>query len=438
VTPRTSKGSALLSTIAFLCVVALVVVAVLAFAMNRPSGTKYAAMLPTVIGLYPGSDVRVLGVPVGRIDSVEPQGQLVKVSFEVNSSTKVPAGAMAAVVAPTVVADRYLQLAPVYTGGPVMAAGTVIPKERTASPAEFDDLLASAQKLSTSLGPQGVNSNGALSDALHTLAQNLNGNGKQINTTLDNTAQAINTLSASRDNLAGTVQNLASFSSNLKQNDGKVREFTHQFAQVSGYLADERQNLGDTLKELSETLGDVAKFVHDNRSEIRTNVDKLGEIVGTVNGERLALEQVLDTAGTGLDGLVNAYNASGGTLDTRPNLLGTLLCALYGQAGPLQPLLMTVFNAFLPGGLAGCGPAAPTTTAAAMKLPTQALNALSNPKLPMMLGLPNGSGAKLPAAAPPPAQQRNTSNQDSDNSDSDDSKKPSGPPSLGSLLGGGR
>jgi ABC-type transporter Mla subunit MlaD len=322
-----------------------------------------------------------------------------------------------------------------------MAPGTVIPKERTASPAEFDDLLASAQKLSTSLGPQGVNSNGALSDALHTLALNLNGNGKQLNTTLDNTAQAINTLSASRDNLAGTVQNLASFTTNLKQNDGKVREFTHQFAQVSDYLADERQNLGETLKQLSETLGDVAKFVHDNRSEIRSNVDKLGEIVGTVNGERLALEQVLDTAGPGLDGLVNGYNASSGTLDTRPDLVASLLCSVYNQlttapiVGPiLTPLLATtlapLLGAFLPGGFpAGCvtpppSPALPAGTAAAA----------SNLKLPTMPGLTAG---KLPAAAPPGVAER--SSQSSDDSDSGgDSDTPSGPPSLGNLLGGGR
>lgn len=440
-TPRTSRGSAWFSTIAFLCVVALVVVAALAFVMNRPSGTKYSAMLSTVIGLYPGSDVRVLGVPVGRIDSVEPRGQLVKVNFEVNSRTKVPAGAMAAVVAPTVVADRYLQLTPVYTGGPTMAPGTVIPKERTASPAEFDDLLASAQKLSTSLGPQGVNSNGALSDALHTLALNLNGNGKQLNTTLDNTAQAINTLSASRDSLAGTVQNLASFTTNLKQNDGKVREFTHQFAQVSDYLADERQNLGETLKQLSETLGDVAKFVHDNRSEIRSNVDKLGEIVGTVNGERLALEQVLDTAGPGLDGLVNGYNASSGTLDTRPDLLASLLCSVYNQlttaplVGPiLSPLLATtlapLLAAFLPGGFPGGCVTPPPSPA----LPSGTAAAASNLKLPTMPGLTAG---KLPAAAPPGVAKQ--SSQSSNNSDSGgDTDTPSGPPSLGNLLGGGR
>jgi virulence factor Mce-like protein len=426
-------------------VVALVVVAALAFALNRPSANKYSAMLDTVTGLYPGADVRVLGVPVGRIDSVEPQGQVVRVNFEVDRDIKVPAAALAAVVAPTVVADRYLQLAPPYGGGPTLAPGTVIPKERTASPAEFDDLLASAEKLSNSLGPQGVNSTGALSDALHTFAQNLNGNGAQINTTLDNTAQAINTLAASRDNLAGTVRNLQSFTSNLKDDDGKVRDFTHQFAQVSDYLADERSNLGETLKKLSETLGDLAKFVHDNRDGIHSNVDKLADIVGTVNDERLALEQVLDTAGPGLDGLVNAYNASGGTLDTRPNLLSSLLCGLYAQlaaaappGSPLYPVVQALgqgLNGLIPGGLGGCLNAA----AAPMQLSTQALSKVSSiPNLPALFGASKG-GAGLPAAAPPAGAP--PAGGQSEASDSQDAKAPpkhGGPPSLGSLLGGGR
>lgn len=435
-TPRTPQGRAWLSSIAFLCVVALVVVAALAFALNRPSANKYSAMLDTVIGVYPGADVRVLGVPVGKIDSVEPQGRLVRVNFEVDRNIKVPAQALAAVVAPTVVADRYLQLAPPYDGGPTLAPGTVIPRERTASPAEFDDLLASAQKLSTSLGPQGVNSTGALSDALHTLAQNLNGNGAQINTTLDNTAQAINTLSASRDNLAGTVSNLQSFTTNLKGDDGRVRDFTHQFAQVSDYLADERSNLGETLKKLSETLGELAKFVHDNRDEIHSNVDKLADIVGTVNDERLALEQVLDTAPTGLDGLVNAYNGSSGTLDTRANLLGSLLCGLYGAFPPaLQQLIGPLLNAFLPGGLAGCVSPAATTTA--LTLPSSAMAKLSSPNLPMMFGK-RGLPAALPGLAAPSAGGQPAGGDPAPSGSGPRPAKSHGPPTLGSLLGGGR
>jgi phospholipid/cholesterol/gamma-HCH transport system substrate-binding protein len=430
VTPRSPQGRAVFSVVAFLCVIALVVVAGLAFLSTRPASTKYSAMLATVIGLYPGADVRVLGVPVGTVDTVTPQGTQVRVDFHVSDRVKVPAGAFAAVVSPTVVADRYLQLAPAYDGGPTMPAGTVIPVNRTASPAEFDDLLASTQKLSSALGPQGVNDNGALSAALGTLARNLQGNGQQINTTLGNFSQALTTLSANRNNIAGTITNLQSVTSTLKNDDPKVRAFTQQFAQVSGYLADERKDLGDTLRELSKTLGELADFIHDNRDRIHTNVDQLADVLHTLNQEKLSLQQGLDAAPAGLDGLVNAYNASSGTLDTRPALLQSLLCGVYNLFPVLQPVLGPILGGLIPGGVAGC--------ANLSRQPISNLvNTLTGPLTKP--SLPTGS---LPALGALPPLTGGSSNPNSTNGSKKSSERnepvqPRQRPSLRQLLGGG-
>jgi virulence factor Mce-like protein len=452
VTPKTRTGSAVFSTVAFLCVVAIVIAAAAAFETGRPAPTKFTAMLKTVIGLYPNADVRVLGVPVGRVDSVEPQGRLVKVDFHVDSGTQVPANASAVVVAPTVVADRYLQLTPVYTGGPTMPSGTVIPADRTASPAEFDDLLASTQKLASALGPQGVNNTGALSQALTTLSRNLKGNGQLMNTSLGNVAQAVNTLSASREDIAGTVRNLQSFTTNLKDNDGQVRAFTQQFAQVSGYLAGERENLGKTLEELSKVLGEVATFVRDNRKGIKTNVDRLGEVLGTVNGERLALDQALDTAQFGLDGLVNGYNAGFKTLDTRTNLVGSLVCSIFNalngllndpNVGTLGPILQAVIGLItqpildlLPGG-GGCTgvPTLPIplpqlpAALSALKLPASTTAALRSAAALPSTGTAARGGAPAGGALLPAQRQQGSSPQPQVRKQ---------PPSLDRLFGGGR
>jgi virulence factor Mce-like protein len=317
-----------------LVIVAAIIAATVIFLTERQSGTKYSALFDTAIGIYKASDVRMLGVKVGSVDGVRPEGKLVRVDFHV-SGYKVPADASALVVTPTVIADRYIQITPVYTGGPVLPPGAVIPNNRTAIPAEYDDLLAATQKLAISLGPEGLNKNGALSEALTTLSRNLNGNGPRLNTALDNASQAINTLSASRNDLAGTIRGLQSFTTNLKQNDPHVRSFTLQFAQVSHYLAGEREDLGRALHDLSEVLGEVARFVRDNRHEIRRNVDQLSDVLDTVNANRLQLDQTLDVAQLALDGLVNSYNASSGTLDTRTQLLPTVLCTLFNAAPPV-------------------------------------------------------------------------------------------------------
>jgi len=332
--PKIRIGRAGLGSIITLVVVVVLIVAAVGYFVTRSTGTKYSAMFTTAIGISPQADVRMLGVPVGSVDAVTPEGRLVRVDFHVGADDKVPANAKLVVVTPTVIADRYLQITPVYTGGPVLPAGAVIPADRTGAPAEYDDLLAAVQRLSTALGPQGVNKNGALSEALSTLARNLNGNGQRLNTALDNASQAITTLSASRGDLAGTVRGLQSFTTNLKQNDGQVRAFTLQFAQVSHYLAGERADLGAALHDLSEVLGEVARFVRDNRHEIRNNVDQLSDVLKTVNANRLQLDQALDVAPFALDGLVNAYNASGGTLDTRPNIVPGLLCSVFDELPP--------------------------------------------------------------------------------------------------------
>lgn len=398
-TPRTRAGSAWFSNIAFLVVVALVAVAGLAFYTGRPAGTKYSAMLATTIGLYPKADVRILGVSVGSIDSLTPEGTAVRVDFHVKSGVKVPAGAYAAVVAPTVVSDRYLQLAPVYTGGPVLAAGGVIPVERTGAPPEWDDLLATAQRLNTDLGPDGLNKNGALSGAVSTAARNLDGNGQSINTTVDKLSRAITTLSANRGNLAGTITNLQQFTSTIKNDDGKVREFTRQFAQVSNYLAGERNDLGQTLSELARTLDDVRDFVHDNRGRLRTNVDQLSDVLNTVNHERLALDQGLSLAPQGLDGLVNAYDGASGTLHTRPALLQTILCGVLGFIQNFAPpelmngllvVLSPLLAVFFPNGGPTATCPALTTTPVFDQL-TDLINSLLNP----------GRAAGLPAVGPP-------------------------------------
>lgn len=425
-TSATPARRAWITTVAIIAVVVLLVAAGLVYLFNRTGGRSYSAMMTSVVGMYPGADVRVLGVPVGAVDYVRPEGRLVRVGFHVDDDVQVPAGALAAIVAPTVVADRYLQLAPAYTGGPTLPEGSVIPKERTAVPAEFDDLLSSVQKLSTALGPQGVNNAGALSDALSTFAKNLQGNGQLAHTSLDNFSQAITTLSASRNDLAGTVNNLQSFTTNLKQNDQQVRAFTEQFAQVNGYLAGERKDLGESLHELSTVLGELAKFIHDNRAGIRTNVDKLSDILETVNKQRRGVEQLLDTAPTALSGLLNGYNASSGTLDTRLNALQSLLCTLNNI-----PAIGTVLATMVPGLGQSC-----TSTGGLLALPNLAQPQL--PKVPLLLG-PGGQGGAKPVAPggqPAGSPEKSTPAVPSTPS-TEPSKKPAKPPVLSDLLGGG-
>ena len=70
----------------------------------------YAAMFSDVFGLREGDDVRMAGVRVGRVEKVELQGDLAKVSFVVQSDQQVLGTTVASVTYQNIVGQRYLGL----------------------------------------------------------------------------------------------------------------------------------------------------------------------------------------------------------------------------------------------------------------------------------------------------------------------------------------
>ncbi len=272
------------------------------------------------IGVYPGSDVRVLGVGVGRVDAIRPDGTRVLVTMSIDGKVAIPASARAVVVTSGVVADRYVQLTPAYTGGPVLASGAVIPLSRTAVPLEVDQIYTSLSKFFTALGPNGLNKNGSLSSLVKTGAAVLRGNGQKLNAMITEFAALNRTLGGSSGNFFATVANLDVFSSMLKRNDAQVRLAEQQLASVTGFLANDRQDLAGALSGLATALGQVRTFIASNRSLIKSNVAKLASITRLLVTERASLAQALSAAPLAVDNLMNAYDADHKTLDGRGDL----------------------------------------------------------------------------------------------------------------------
>ncbi len=290
------------------------------------------------VGLYPGSDVRILGVKVGEVTSVRPAGDRVVVDMAYDDRYSVPADAKAVVVAPSVVSDRYVQLTPVYRRGPKLADGARIALGRTAVPVELDRIFASLDDLDVALGPQGANRTGALSRLLAVGADNLDGQGRAINRTVTDFSKALHTLSANREDLFGSVRNLQVFTAALAGSDSQVRAFNTDLASVADQLAGERAELALALKNLAVALGEVASFVKDNRENLTTDIAGLADITGVLAKQKDALAEVLDAAPVALSNLQNAYNPASGTLDTRDNAEqaedpGAYLCSLLTSLG---------------------------------------------------------------------------------------------------------
>ena len=163
------------------------------------------------MSLYEGSDVRVLGVPVGKVDSVTPSGTQVVVTMHYDADVQLPADAKAVIISPV---DR---------GRPVRAADPGVlrragagrrrdpDQDHTAVPLELDQIYSSLDDLTVALGPNGANQKGALTDLLDTTARNFGGQGEKFHRTIENFGQLSGTLADNKDQLFGSVRELEGF-----------------------------------------------------------------------------------------------------------------------------------------------------------------------------------------------------------------------------------
>jgi phospholipid/cholesterol/gamma-HCH transport system substrate-binding protein len=311
---------------------------------GSPEQKTLTAHFDRTVGLYRHSDVRVLGVRIGEVTAIKPEGDTVRVEMTYDAKYKLPADAKAVVVSPSIVSDRYVQVTPVWRSGEALPASFELPKERTAVPVELDQIYSALDELNRAVGPNGANKNGALSRLLDVSAQNLKGNGELLNSTLKDLSTAVQTLSTSREDLFGTVDNLQDFTTTVANSDQTVRQFNADLAEVAAQLSGERQDLGTAIRQLSLALGEVATFVRDNKAGLTDNVRDLASITSTLVKQKRALEEFIDNSAVALSNLQLAYNPKSGTLDTRDNNSNqndqnTLLCALFSSLGQPCPAL---------------------------------------------------------------------------------------------------
>lgn len=301
--------------------------------------TKTAtAYFDRAVGLYKGSDVRVLGVRIGTVTKVTPEGDRVRVDMRYQARRKIPSDANAVIVASSIVSDRYVQFTPVYRGGPTLAAHAKIPLSRTDTPVELDEAFGSLNDLSTALGPNGANKNGSLSRLLSVGAKNLRGNGEDFRGTIRDMADAAAALSSGSGDTASSIRNLNKFTTALAKSNKQYVSFSRDMTAVAGQLNGERGELRAVIRTLGPTLRNVARFVKHNKKSIGTSVTGLGKLTDILARNKKGLEKFLDYAPTGIENAALAYDPISGSLMSRINLeqtdnLAMWLCSLTYSLG---------------------------------------------------------------------------------------------------------
>lgn len=324
--------------LAIIAAVVLLAATFLVFQGNTQT-RKVTAYFDRTVSLYKGSELRVMGVNIGTVTAVVPEGDRVRVSMEYDAEYKLPADAKAAIVTPTLTADRFVQIAPAYTGGPVMADNAKIDLPETGTPVELDRIYQSLSDLTQALGPNGANRDGSLDTLLSAGAKALRGNGKLGNETLLNMSQAVQTFGDSSGPLFESVQNMSQLTDTLAANDRFVDGFMSDLTSVSTQLAADRGNLSKALAAIARAVGTVRRFVHDNKGMVQKDVRELTRLLGVMARHKDELNTLARIGALGLDNLTigfdNKTNTQGSRVQATPNgaNLGNMMCDIIYNSG---------------------------------------------------------------------------------------------------------
>lgn len=280
----------------------------------RQQPVQITALFSAAVGLYPGDEVKVAGVPVGTVTSITPSAEHTSVTMAVNDGVQIPADAQALLVAPNLVSARFIEFTPIYDGGPALTADAVIDTSRTAVPVEWDDVKAQLTQLSAQLGPQPGSIQGPLTSFVNQAADTFDGQGDSFRQAVRELSQTAGRLGDSRTDLLGTIKNLHTLVDALSNSNEQIVTFSSHVASVSQVLADSSTDLDTSLSTLNTALSDIRGFLNDNNEALIGQIDKLTNFTTLLSDHGEDLEQVLHVAPHGLQNFYNIYNPAQGSL----------------------------------------------------------------------------------------------------------------------------
>jgi phospholipid/cholesterol/gamma-HCH transport system substrate-binding protein len=285
-------------------------------------------------GLFVGNHVEVLGIPVGRVTSVQPNPSGVSVRMAVRASQPIPAGAQAILMAPDVVNDRFVQLNPAYDGGPRLASGAVIPTDRTGLPVSVDQVFDTLDELAKALGPHGANAHGALSTLIARLAKALGGNGSNLHDAIVEASHALAGVSSNPQQLTTLLDNLGQLTQAAAKNTDSYDSFALDLSSVSSSLASDDGDIAKALSDLQALLANLTTFVRANQSSLHGSLANLATFADRLAKEQTSLAAAFDVGPLALQNLDAAVDP------TAPG--GVALRGRYDPTGAAAPLVSQV------------------------------------------------------------------------------------------------
>ena len=244
---------------------------------DDPNGPlEIVAEFPRTIGLYPGDQVRVLGLPAGEVTEVAPKVDHVEVTMQVDDVTLAP-DAIAALRLRSLIGERFIELGPVWDGeGEKLASGDVIPQDRTVVPAEISDVLDEATRLAEGLDKDAA---GAL---LKELSEAFGGRHDAVAALTAELGEVGRVLRSRAGEIDRGLAQLDRIITTLAERDGAMVKILEGSAAVTDALLAQDGALDASIVGLDQMLGELGSFTADQKDRLVQLVevlDRVGQVL---------------------------------------------------------------------------------------------------------------------------------------------------------------
>jgi phospholipid/cholesterol/gamma-HCH transport system substrate-binding protein len=234
-------------------------------------GDTYYAAFSEAGGLKPNDEVRIAGVRVGKVKTVDLAGDHVRVEFLVDSGVDFGTRTAAAIKVKTLLGAMYLSLQP--NGAGQLAEGAEIPREHTTSPYDVVEAFAGLASRSERIDTD------QLANALNTMAALTENTPEEFQAALRGMSDLSENIAARDAQLNTLLTNLRKVSGVLGDRRGDLITLMRDGDKLFRALAARRQSVHDLLAATSQLSVELTKMVKSTRADLKPALDHLDNVV---------------------------------------------------------------------------------------------------------------------------------------------------------------
>ena len=213
-------------------------------------------------GLLPGSDVKIRGVNIGAVKSIELVDREALVTMKIHDGEEVPRDATARIRAKTLFGEKFIDVdltGTDETGGPFFQDGDEFAADKTEGGFELEKVLADTFPLLQAIDPDEIFT------VIHTLAEGGEGLGEAVNRSIVNGDELSEVFAENSDLTAEFLRDFALVSGQLADTAEDLVGIAASGNEVLPILNDGEDALVDLLQQTGRLSNDVADLLLNNK-----------------------------------------------------------------------------------------------------------------------------------------------------------------------------